>query len=193
MRKIWQGLIKFLREPAIETGIAIVMLVIAVLSIRWGIVRGWFTILYFWFGDSHMCPNWLMLLLILLLFFFFGSWVITRIRKANSRKAKYNYETTYHKIWGVLWGWPPKGRSWIGNGPLCPEHKLPVDVKKLDSYREGNKYEFHCPGPEGENGHTIQGPEFSQLVGSENSSSRDPNIYRDVNARIKAKELKNKL
>jgi hypothetical protein len=195
MRKVWEKAIAFLREPAVKTAIAIISLLIGV----GGTISGWFTVFFTligknvpWLAESHLWPNWLAILVSSLLVVSIISNILSKVRSVKRVKSPRRRERTYHEVWNVLWGWPPTGKSYIGDGPLCPIHKLPVDVRKLDGYREGNKYEFYCPGLEGEEGHIIDGPKFSQLVGSQGTDRSDVNIYKDVNARIKAKEIAEK-
>jgi|GEM_PF-6412758 len=106
MRLLWNKVVKFLREPAVETTIAI----LTFLTIVWGVIKGWFTGLYLWVSNSwlletHTWPNWLSLLIGILLIAFTTLWVKSMmIMKARSKKIAKPHGKTYHEVWGVLWG-----------------------------------------------------------------------------------------
>ena len=186
MRKLPRKILGFLREPAVQTGIAILGLFVLI----WGSIKGWFEGFVAWLGLRQEWPNWALLLLMAILIYLAASRIGTLLRNRRAKRVAKAEGMTYHLVWDALWGWPPFGNQFVGAGPLCPQHKLPLDIKKLDGYLEGDRFDFICAGLEGEEGHGIEGPSFSQLVGSEGSRRRDPNIYRDVNARLKAKHLR---
>lgn len=191
MRKNISRLLGFLRDPAVQTVCAILGLAI----VSGGAVLGWFNGLVIWIGqnmrwvaESRSWPNWLSLTIIGFLILFASLWLRSVIRD-RSRKATPSSRITYHEIWGVLWGWPPRNGKYIGDGPLCPSHKLPVDINRRKPPRGEEFYEFRCPGHQGEEGHTIAGPKVSQLVGSSSGWRDGPNIFKDVNARLQAEDL----
>ena len=186
MKKLPRRILILLREPAVQTAIAIVALLVVI----WGSIKGWFEGFVAWLGLRQEWPNWALLLLGVILVYLAASRVATALRNRRAQQVVDSGGMTYHLIWNALWGWPPFGSNYVGDGPLCPKHKLPLDVKTLDGYLEGDRYDFVCAGLEGEEGHTIIGPKFDQLVGSEGCRRRDPNIYSDVNARLKAKYLR---
>jgi hypothetical protein len=123
---------------------------------------------------------------IFLLLILGGKWIKTKSRE-SSQKVKPN-GMTYHEVWGVLWEWNSKGQ-YLGDGPLCTKHKLPVDLEE-DLVNGKRTFIFSCPGYEGEKRHKIKGPNFSRLVGSKGDDWREVNIYQDVIARLKAEKIK---
>ena len=184
MRSIWNNLIKILREPAVETTLAILTFLI---TIVWGAIQGWLSRFVLWLLDYWLWPNWLVIFA-LLGFTVCSSWIGFSIRKSKVNESAKPKRKTYHQVWGVIWSWPPPGGRYTGEGPLCPLHKITVDVIKFTEYSE-QRFEFHCPGEEGEKGHTIKGPKFSQLVGYAEKGIRDVSLYEDVNSRLRAKEI----
>lgn len=182
MKKFWEKFLKFLRDPAIQTILTLLTLVGVGI---WGIIQGWLARLVAWLMKNSPWPNWLSLSLGILIVFLGGYWITIKFRKTQAQSKPNGM--TYHEVWGVLWGWPPIGNHYVGDGPLCPKHRLPVDVIEKD-FQSSYWFEFFCPGGEGEKGHVIKGPKVSQLVGSEGKSfHRDANIFKDVNSRLRAK------
>lgn len=193
MHKLFNALVVFLREPAVQTIIAIVGL----LAVVGGSIAGWFNGIiallstsFPWLAKANLWVNWQIAGLLILVFVFLAAWLRAGPLRGRHRAPPMVPHVTYRKVWGILWGWPPPPGRLIGDGPLCPDHKLPLSVKKVELRRSERRYDFVCPGPEDHNSHTIAGPMFTQLVPSTDGwGQNDPNIYRDVNARIRAEEL----
>ncbi|HLE05194.1 MAG TPA: hypothetical protein VI729_11365 [Anaerolineales bacterium] len=192
MRKIFLRVVKILRDPAVQTVIAI----LAFLILIWGAIAGWFskviaalTSAFPWLTEMRPRPNWLVAAFSIALLLLLVAWLRSGPLRRKLPPNRGESLMTYRKVWGVLWGWPPPGGHYVADGPLCPEHRLPLDVKKVEMLRAGKRYDFHCPGREGEEGHVIPGPKFSQLVPNDGWGTRDPSIYKDVNARLRAQHM----
>ena len=183
MKKAPRRFLDFLRDQAVETAIALVTLSI----ILWGAVQGWLASFASWLTQLGFWPNWLVAGLAaaaLVLLIAYG-----RLRARSRRRApRVSPRQQFREVWGVLWGWPPPPGHVVGDGPLCPQHLLPLDVKMKDAYPGKRWFEFECVGLEGHKAHTIKGPQFSQVIPSD-ESLRDPSIYRDVGARLRAQDL----
>lgn len=166
------------------------------LFIVWGALVGWFRVfgelagrVLPWLVEVNEWPNWLIVILVVSIV----ALLLLRWRKSNrmnpDKGAISSPRSMYQEVWGVLWGWPPPPGKLVRDGPLCPDHMLPLQVEKRDQFRGPDKFNFHCPGPEGEEGHDFDGPTVPELAGRQDAW-RDVNIYRDVNARLKAKDLR---
>jgi len=51
----------------------------------------------------------------------------------------------------------PPGGHLVADGPLCPEHKLPVKIKNTENPLSDSFFSFECLGLEGNEGHIIKG------------------------------------
>jgi hypothetical protein len=194
LKKWIYAILKLLRDPAVQT-----LLAILAIAAAWGGFREWITARFTalgkwlpWLVDSNEWPNWVVIFVILLVIFVFLQSL--RIIRSQIRVKAKPYplapKITYREVWGVLWSWPVPSGRYIGEGPLCPIHKLPVEIKKKSAYRSyDDYYEFVCPGEEGEEGHTIIGPKLNQLVKRESMGRSEPSLFRDVNARLKVMDL----
>lgn len=185
MKKFWEKFLKFLRDPAVPTILTALTLVGAVI---WGAIQGWLKTLITWLTRSSPWLNWSSLLLIVMTLLLGGFWIKTKFRKTKTMSEMKPNKMIYHEVWGVLWGWPPIGNRYVGDGPLCPHHKLPVDVDE-ETIKGKRVFVFFCPGSEGKKSHIIKGPARSQLVGSKGEDWTDVNILADVNARLRAQEI----
>ena len=192
MKKPVSRLIELLRDPAVQTIVAIVGLLVLV----WGAISGRFanviallTSTVPWLSASRAWPNWISASVVIITLVLFVAWLRGGLLRPKPKLPRPQPRINYRKVWGVLWGWPPPAGRFIAAGPLCPDHKLPMDVKKVEKSRSCSRYDFHCPGPEGHEGHSIEGPKFTQLVPEGGWGNSDPNIYKDVNARLRAEEI----
>jgi hypothetical protein len=191
MNKVSLKLLQFLRDPAVTTIIEIIGLLLLI----GGTILGWFNSIiahlsstYPWLIHTQQISNWQIVVFTLLFSVIIFFWIRTGLLQRRRKPFTSVSRTTYRKVWGVLWGWPPIGGRYIADGPLCPKHMLPLKVEKVKTPYSKGRYDFVCPGFEGQKGHTIKGPEFSQLVPSD-SSFDDPSINKDVHARLKAEDL----
>lgn len=188
MQRFWERILKFLRDPAIQTLLAFLALLGAVGTIVWGFIKGWLSRVFTWLMQFTPLPNWLGPLLVITLLSLGGFWIRKNLHRRKMKQETKHDEIIYHEVWGVLWGWPPIRGHYIGGGPLCPIHMLPVDHKTIRVGRGNDYIEFHCPGDQGKEAHEIKGPKLTDLVGSQQDGwNQNPNIYKDVNARLSAK------
>jgi hypothetical protein len=88
------------------------------------------------------------------------------------------------EIWGVLWSLEDGRYGQYLTGPDCPQHLLRMKISSVSG-----KFQFDCPGEEGEEGHSIDGPAPSQLaLGRAPSRAPDEDELRsDVLNRMKSK------
>lgn len=82
MKRIWEKITKFLRDPATQTIIAIVTLIA---TIALGSVQGWLNNFIKWLLNNTPFPNWLILAFCLSTIFLGISWVKTKIHNYRSK------------------------------------------------------------------------------------------------------------
>ena len=136
-----------------------------------------------WLLEKRSLPNFIVIIsTVVIIVLVIYSIVVSRkyqgIQEEISKRG-----STYYDVWGVLWEWPNLDRRrWIDGPPICPQHKLPVNIEQNS---ELEIFVFTCPGPERGHSHVIEGPKISKVMIDDYSGER--NLMKDVHFRIKAR------